>query len=176
MPAPSSTHSSLVAIESRRRPDALRARRLPVSQGRPQGARPPTGAAADRARRRQRRCCKGGLVLGGRSMGGRMCSMVVGDADDPLPAQWPGADLVSAAPARQARLAARRAPAAPHGAVPVHPRHARSVRLAGRVAAVDGDHSRRGHPPLDRGQGPRPQGRRRGHRRDRRRRGSQLSR
>lgn len=28
----------------------------------------------------------GGLVLGGRSMGGRMCSMVVADADDPLPA------------------------------------------------------------------------------------------
>jgi len=30
---------------------------------------------------------KGGLVLGGRSMGGRMCSMVVGDAEDPLPAK-----------------------------------------------------------------------------------------
>lgn len=29
----------------------------------------------------------GGLVLGGRSLGGRMCSMVVGDADDPLPAK-----------------------------------------------------------------------------------------
>jgi predicted alpha/beta-hydrolase family hydrolase len=28
----------------------------------------------------------GGLVLGGRSMGGRMCSMVVADVDDPLPA------------------------------------------------------------------------------------------
>jgi uncharacterized protein len=28
-----------------------------------------------------------GLILGGRSMGGRMCSMVVGDADDPLPAR-----------------------------------------------------------------------------------------
>lgn len=27
------------------------------------------------------------LVLGGRSMGGRMCSMVVGDADHPLPAR-----------------------------------------------------------------------------------------
>ena len=26
------------------------------------------------------------LVLGGRSMGGRYCSMVAGDADDPLPA------------------------------------------------------------------------------------------
>jgi len=30
---------------------------------------------------------KGGLVLGGRSLGGRMCSMVVGDAEDPLPAK-----------------------------------------------------------------------------------------
>lgn len=28
-----------------------------------------------------------GLVLGGRSMGGRMCSMVVADIDDPLPAR-----------------------------------------------------------------------------------------
>ena len=28
-----------------------------------------------------------GLVLGGRSMGGRICSMAVGDADDPLPAR-----------------------------------------------------------------------------------------
>jgi predicted alpha/beta-hydrolase family hydrolase len=28
-----------------------------------------------------------GLVLGGRSMGGRMCSMAVGDVDDPLPAK-----------------------------------------------------------------------------------------
>jgi predicted alpha/beta-hydrolase family hydrolase len=27
-----------------------------------------------------------GVFLGGRSMGGRMCSMVVGDAEDPLPA------------------------------------------------------------------------------------------
>jgi predicted alpha/beta-hydrolase family hydrolase len=30
---------------------------------------------------------RGGLVLGGRSMGGRMCSMAVGDAADPLPAK-----------------------------------------------------------------------------------------
>jgi len=30
---------------------------------------------------------KGGLVLGGRSLGGRVCSMVVGDAEDPLPAK-----------------------------------------------------------------------------------------
>ena len=28
-----------------------------------------------------------GLVLGGRSMGGRMCSMVAADVDDPLPAR-----------------------------------------------------------------------------------------
>ncbi len=29
----------------------------------------------------------GALVMGGRSMGGRICSLVVGDADDPLPAE-----------------------------------------------------------------------------------------
>ena len=28
-----------------------------------------------------------GLILGGRSMGGRMCSMVVGDPEDPMPAK-----------------------------------------------------------------------------------------
>ena len=28
-----------------------------------------------------------GLILGGRSMGGRMCSMAVGDVEDPLPAK-----------------------------------------------------------------------------------------
>ena len=30
---------------------------------------------------------RGGLVLGGRSMGGRICSLAVGDAEDPLPAK-----------------------------------------------------------------------------------------
>jgi predicted alpha/beta-hydrolase family hydrolase len=30
---------------------------------------------------------RGGLILGGRSMGGRICSLAVGDADAPLPAK-----------------------------------------------------------------------------------------
>jgi len=33
------------------------------------------------------RGCGAGLVLGGRSMGGRICSLAVGDADAPLPAK-----------------------------------------------------------------------------------------
>ncbi len=41
-------------------------------------------AAAELAKRAK--LPPGRLVLGGRSMGGRYCSMVVGDADDPLPA------------------------------------------------------------------------------------------
>jgi predicted alpha/beta-hydrolase family hydrolase len=41
-------------------------------------------AVRDAARPLLRR--RKGLVLGGRSMGGRMCSMVVADPDDPLPA------------------------------------------------------------------------------------------
>ena len=48
---------------------------------------------------------RGRLVLGGRSMGGRICSMAVGDADAPAAGGGPGAHLVSAAPAGQARHA-----------------------------------------------------------------------
>ena len=82
-----STHSSLVAIEQavapmpcvradfayrkagRRAPD-----RVPVLLQTVRDEAAPLLAAGD------------GLVLGGRSMGGRMCSMVVGDEVDPLPA------------------------------------------------------------------------------------------
>ncbi len=73
---------------------------------------------------------------------------------------------LSAAPAGQAGRPARRAPPGDHRAVPVRPRHHGPVRHARRADAVDGDDRRPGHPPLDRRQGPRPQGsRRRGRRR-----------
>ena len=68
------------------------------------------------------------LVLGGRSMGGRYCSLVVGAADDPLPALGL---LFLAYPlhaAGQARPAPRRALPAAHGAGAVRQRH---PRLAG---------------------------------------------
>src|SRR5258708_7538703 len=41
------------------------------------------GRVAYRARRTKLRAER--LVLGGRSMGGRYCSLVAGDADDPVP-------------------------------------------------------------------------------------------
>ena len=43
------------------------------------------------------------LVLGGRSMGGRYCSLVAGDADDPVPALGLAAARLSAARRGQAR-------------------------------------------------------------------------
>ena len=61
-----------------------------MSKGRGGPDRPPVlaaavrEAAADLAKRTQ--LAPERLVLGGRSMGGRICSLVVADADDPLPA------------------------------------------------------------------------------------------
>ena len=62
-----------------------RASRLPVSQGRTVRARSSARAARDRASTRRRRSSPSAriranrLVLGGRSMGGRICSMAVAD-------------------------------------------------------------------------------------------------
>jgi uncharacterized protein len=81
----SSTHSSLVAIEAAVAP--MRCVRADF------GYRKAGRKAPDRApvllqtvRDEAAPLLAGGLVLGGRSMGGRMCSMVVADVDDPLPA------------------------------------------------------------------------------------------
>ena len=76
------------------------------------------------------------LVLGGRSMGGRICSLVAADADDPLPAL--GLVLLGYPlhPPGQAGDAARRAlPAHSTMPVPVRERHARRVRDARRAEA-----------------------------------------
>jgi hypothetical protein len=78
--------------------DALAAAKIPslrfnfpyMSAGRAGPDRPPVlaaavrEAAADLAKRAKLPSER--LVLGGRSMGGRICSLVVADADDPLPA------------------------------------------------------------------------------------------
>ncbi|MET1003563.1 MAG: alpha/beta family hydrolase [Acidimicrobiia bacterium] len=78
--------------------DALAAAKIPslrfnfpyMSAGRGGPDRPPVlaaavrEAAADLAKRAKLPSER--LVLGGRSMGGRICSLVVADADDPLPA------------------------------------------------------------------------------------------
>jgi uncharacterized protein len=80
-----STHPSLVAIEGAVAPMRCVRADFPYRlAGRKAPDRAPVllEAVRDHAAPLLRR--KGGLVLGGRSMGGRMCSMVVGDETDPL--------------------------------------------------------------------------------------------
>lgn len=82
----SSTHSSLLAIEAAVAPmRCVRADFLYRKTGRRAPDRAPV--LMQTVRDEAKPLMTGGLVLGGRSMGGRMCSMVVGDAEDPLPAR-----------------------------------------------------------------------------------------
>lgn len=82
----SSTHSSLVAIEAAVAPMRCVLADFPYRKaGRKAPDRGPV--LLQTVRDEAAPLLEGGLVLGGRSMGGRMCSMVVGDADDPLPAK-----------------------------------------------------------------------------------------
>jgi predicted alpha/beta-hydrolase family hydrolase len=82
----SSTHSSLLAIEAAVAPmRCVRADFLYRKAGRKAPDRAPV--LLQTVRDEAAPLLEGGLVLGGRSMGGRMCSMVVGDADDPVPAK-----------------------------------------------------------------------------------------
>ena len=82
----SSTHSSLLAIEAAVAPMRCVRADFPYRKaGRKAPDRPPV--LLQTVRDEAAPLIDGGLVLGGRSMGGRMCSMVVGDADDPLPAK-----------------------------------------------------------------------------------------
>jgi uncharacterized protein len=83
-----STHPSLVAIEEAVAPVRCVRVDFPYRKaGRKAPDRAPVllQAVRDAAAPLLRR--KGGVVLGGRSMGGRICSMVVGDETDPLPAK-----------------------------------------------------------------------------------------
>ncbi len=85
-------HSSLLAIERAVRP--MRTVRADFSYrlaGRKAPDRP--SVLLQTVRDEATRLRRGGLVLGGRSMGGRICSMVVGDEIDPVPAK--GLVLVS---------------------------------------------------------------------------------
>jgi predicted alpha/beta-hydrolase family hydrolase len=82
----SSTHSSLLAIEAAVAPmRCVRADFEYRKAGRKAPDRPPV--LLQTVRTAAKPLMRGGLVLGGRSMGGRICSMVVGDAEDPLPAR-----------------------------------------------------------------------------------------
>lgn len=103
-------HSSLVALERALAP-------LPVSRvdfpyrkaGRRPPDRPPVLMAAVReavdSAARKWKVPTSEIVIGGRSMGGRICSMVVADADDPL--EVAGLVLVAYPLAPPARTAAR---------------------------------------------------------------------
>ena len=82
-----STHASLLAIEAAVAPTPCVRADFPYRKaGRKAPDRTPVLLQAVRA---EAAAIGAGaaLVLGGRSMGGRMCSLAVGDADDPLPAK-----------------------------------------------------------------------------------------
>jgi predicted alpha/beta-hydrolase family hydrolase len=80
-----STHASLVAIEDAVAPmSCIRADFAYRKSGRRAPDRTPVLLQSVREEAAPL-LAKGPLVLGGRSMGGRMCSLAVGDADDPLP-------------------------------------------------------------------------------------------
>lgn len=81
----SSSNPSLVAIEKAVAPMVCRRADFPYRKaGRKAPDRPAVLLQA--VRDEALPMLEDGLVLGGRSMGGRICSMVVADVDDPLPA------------------------------------------------------------------------------------------
>lgn len=83
----SSDHPSLVAIEQAVAPRPCARADFPYRRaGRRVPDRAPVLIDAVRAEAAPLLAQGHGLVLGGRSMGGRMCSMAVADPDDPLPA------------------------------------------------------------------------------------------
>lgn len=84
----SSTHSSLVAIEAAIAPMVcVRADFAYRKAGRKAPDRPPVLLQAVREAAAPMLAADDELVLGGRSMGGRICSLAVADANDPLPAK-----------------------------------------------------------------------------------------
>lgn len=83
-----STHASLVAIEAAVAPMPCVRADFPYRKaGRKAPDRPPILLQAVREEAAPLLATGDGLVLGGRSMGGRICSLAVGDAADPLPAR-----------------------------------------------------------------------------------------
>ncbi len=83
-----STHASLVAIEHAVAPIRCVRADFPYrTAGKKVPDRAPVLLQAVRDEAAPLLRDKGGLVLGGRSMGGRMCSLVVGDPEHPMPAK-----------------------------------------------------------------------------------------
>ncbi len=84
----SSTHSSLLAIESAVAPiPCVRADFAYRKAGRKAPDRPPVLLQAVREAAAPMLAVDKKLLLGGRSMGGRICSLAVADETDPLPAR-----------------------------------------------------------------------------------------
>jgi predicted alpha/beta-hydrolase family hydrolase len=83
----SASHPSLVAIERAVAPRTVVRADFPYRlAGRKAPDRPPVLLQAVRDQAAPLLAGGEGLLLGGRSMGGRICSMAVADADDPMPA------------------------------------------------------------------------------------------
>ena len=157
------SHPSLVAIERAGRAAACRAGRLPVSARGSQGAGPRAEAhrvhpgGGGRARR-SARVAPSPIVLGGRSMGGRMCSMAVAEA---LPAA--GLVLISYPlhpPGKPDNLRIEHLPSLALPCLFISGTAGR-VRYARGARARDSRDPRRGDPRLDRGRTARARARRR---------------
>ena len=164
---PRSPHAG--GARGRARAAAGRPCRLPLpargSARRPTGL-PSSSPASSRRRARSRRRGRSSPArssLGGRSMGGRMCSMAVAEG---LPAA--GLVLISYPlhPPGKPEQAADRAPPRPAGPVPVRVR-ARGTRSGTpeEIEAATADDPRTGHARVDRGRPSRPAGQGRGRRR-----------
>ena len=157
------THHTLVALEQALAPLPVERVDFPYRKaGRKAPDRAPVlhrmrarrGGSARPANRRH----ADAIALGGRSMGGRMCSMAVAEG---LPAAALVLISLSAAPAGQARPAAHRAPPGDRRAVPVRPRHERPVRHARRADRRHRARQGQGDPRVDRRRTSRPARRRR---------------
>ena len=146
--------------------------RLPVPQGGPPGARPAAEAAGRRARRagrhrRRRRSSSAGARWAGGCARWSPPAPTASPARRPWPASWrsPIRCTRRASPTRCASSTCRRSTCRACSSTAPRTRSGHPTSWSSWTATIAGA----GHPPLDRRQGPRPQGPRRRGRRDGRR-------
>ena len=158
----SSRTPSLAGDRAGGRADALRARRLPVPQGRAQGARPSTGVAADGARRGRSRCAGvGSCSAADRWAGG---SARWPSATPRIRCRHTGLVLISYPlhpPGKPDTLRVEHLPRLDVPCLFIHGTRD-PFGYARRAAALDGDDPGRGDPSLARRQGSRSEGCRHG--------------